>query len=343
MEIGNQIKALRLRRGITQEAMAQHFGITPQAISKWERGAATPDIALLPDISAYFGVSIDELFALSDETRMNRIQNMLWDVRYLPQSDVDSTREFLLEKAKREPANGQPHALLAQLENHIAQCHRDQAAEYAKEALARDHTIKEAHSELVEAMGGTCGDWCATNHYALIGYYEEFVAEHPDYLSGYLWLIDQLLDDERLEEAERYCAALEKLDSGYRPMLCRAKLALHRSDRKDTLAIIAEMERRFPENWIMYLCLGDLMVQMGDHEQAKTYWRKYMENQKPPRYTDSLTSLAQLCEIQGDYAGAIAAVREEIAVIGTDWDTTTGETVDQHYRNIARLEKKMNP
>lgn len=43
MEIGNQIKNLRLRRGITQEAMAQHFGITPQAISKWERGVTTPD------------------------------------------------------------------------------------------------------------------------------------------------------------------------------------------------------------------------------------------------------------------------------------------------------------
>ena len=83
MEIGNQIKSLRLSRGITQENMAQHLGITAQAVSKWERGVAAPDIEMLPSISAYFGVSIDELFALSDETRMERIQNMLWDVRYL--------------------------------------------------------------------------------------------------------------------------------------------------------------------------------------------------------------------------------------------------------------------
>ena len=77
MEIGKRIKEMRQKRGITQEAMAQHFGLTPQAISKWERGVATPDIALLPDISAFFGVTIDELFALSDDTRMERIQNML--------------------------------------------------------------------------------------------------------------------------------------------------------------------------------------------------------------------------------------------------------------------------
>ena len=40
MEIGNQIKQLRLRRGITQEEMANHFGLTAQAISKWERGVS---------------------------------------------------------------------------------------------------------------------------------------------------------------------------------------------------------------------------------------------------------------------------------------------------------------
>ena len=101
MEIGNQIKTLRLRRGTTQEALAQHLGVTAQAVSKWERGAATPDIGILPDISAYFGVTIDELFALSDDTRMERIQNMLWDDRYYDPNEVESTREFLLAKARK--------------------------------------------------------------------------------------------------------------------------------------------------------------------------------------------------------------------------------------------------
>ena len=96
MEIGNQIKALRLRRGITQESLAQHLGVTAQAVSKWEREVATPDIGMLPDISAYFGVTIDELFALSDDTRMERIQSMLWDDRYYDPAEVESTREFLL-------------------------------------------------------------------------------------------------------------------------------------------------------------------------------------------------------------------------------------------------------
>ena len=34
MEIGNQIKALRQRKGFTQEAMAQHFGITGETVDQ---------------------------------------------------------------------------------------------------------------------------------------------------------------------------------------------------------------------------------------------------------------------------------------------------------------------
>ena len=341
MEIGNQIKQLRLRKGITQEEMAQHFGITAQAVSKWERNVATPDIGLLPDLSAYFGVTIDALFALSDDTRMERIRNMLWDVRHIPQSDVDTTREFLLDKARREPDNGKPYAMLAELENHIAHNHRDLAAEYAKAALSRDHTLKDAHSELTDAMCRTCGDWCASNHFALIEYYKEFVKEHPDYAPGYLWLLSPLIDDGRFEEALAACDRLAEIDSTYRPHLFRCHILVAQGKWREAQEHLAMMEDRYSDSWIMYLGIGDCMVRMGRYDAAKTYYRKYTQYQTPPRYTDSLTSIAQLCEIQGDYAGAIEAVREEIQLLETDWNTTVGETVDQHHRNIARLEKKL--
>lgn len=37
MEFGNKIRALRLQRGVTQEALAEQLNVTPQAVSKWER------------------------------------------------------------------------------------------------------------------------------------------------------------------------------------------------------------------------------------------------------------------------------------------------------------------
>ena len=62
MKIGENIRALRLRKGLTQEQVAQQLGVTYQAVSKWENGTNTPDIALLPEIAAFFGVTIDALF-----------------------------------------------------------------------------------------------------------------------------------------------------------------------------------------------------------------------------------------------------------------------------------------
>ena len=47
------------KRGITQEDLAKHIGVTTAAISKWETGATYPDILLLPQIAAYFDISID--------------------------------------------------------------------------------------------------------------------------------------------------------------------------------------------------------------------------------------------------------------------------------------------
>ena len=63
MNIGKNIKYLRQQQSMTQEQVAEHLGVTYQAVSKWENNTNTPDIALLPQIASLFGVSIDALFA----------------------------------------------------------------------------------------------------------------------------------------------------------------------------------------------------------------------------------------------------------------------------------------
>ena len=63
MKIGNNIKFLRHKNGITQEQLAEHLSVSYQAVSKWETNSSTPDILLLPKIAAFFNVSIDMLFS----------------------------------------------------------------------------------------------------------------------------------------------------------------------------------------------------------------------------------------------------------------------------------------
>ena len=341
MEIGNQIKTLRLRRGITQEEMALHFGVTPQAVSKWERGVATPDIALLPDISAYFGVTIDALFALSDETRMERIQNMLWDVRYLEQSDVDAAREFLLDKARREPENGRPHELLADMENHIAREHQSKAAEYAMEALHRDPGMRNAYGELNWAMNGRIADWNGRSHYALIDFWKGYILEHPTCRNAHMDIIDQLLDDYRIKEARDYCDKMANFDDSYRVPLYRAKIEWQDGNRQKAMETLLQMEQDFPAEWCVYHNIADYLQWDGQNEKVAEYYRKALEVQNAPRMTDPYEALAQFYERIGDYTAAICVLKEELDIFAREWNFTDGESADIVHREIARLEKKL--
>lgn len=52
--------------GLTQVQLAGRLSVTPQAVSKWEKGSY-PDSELLPDIAKILDVSLDVLFGLKEE------------------------------------------------------------------------------------------------------------------------------------------------------------------------------------------------------------------------------------------------------------------------------------
>lgn len=59
--LGSRIAELRKAKGATQDQLAEHMGVSSQAVSKWENDLSCPDIALLPRLADYFGISIDKL------------------------------------------------------------------------------------------------------------------------------------------------------------------------------------------------------------------------------------------------------------------------------------------
>jgi len=73
MNIGGNIRRLRLAKGLTQEQLAEVFGVSPQAVSRWENDSAYPDITLLPGMAMYFGVSTDELIGMDVIRREERL------------------------------------------------------------------------------------------------------------------------------------------------------------------------------------------------------------------------------------------------------------------------------
>lgn len=64
--IGGRIKYHRKRLGMTQEQLAARMGVSAQAVSKWENDLSCPDISILPELAALFGISVDELLGKAE-------------------------------------------------------------------------------------------------------------------------------------------------------------------------------------------------------------------------------------------------------------------------------------
>jgi len=59
--LGRNLKALRKKKNLTQENLANSLSVSRQAICLWERGERTPKISTLTRVSRIFGVSIDHM------------------------------------------------------------------------------------------------------------------------------------------------------------------------------------------------------------------------------------------------------------------------------------------
>ena len=70
-KMGAFLQQLRREQGLTQEQLGERLHISSKTISRWETGAYMPPVEMLMELSALYGLSINELVAgerLSPET-----------------------------------------------------------------------------------------------------------------------------------------------------------------------------------------------------------------------------------------------------------------------------------
>ena len=62
--LSQNLKRFRMQKNLTQEELASFLYVTPQSVSKWERGETLPDVALLPALANIFETSVDLLLGM---------------------------------------------------------------------------------------------------------------------------------------------------------------------------------------------------------------------------------------------------------------------------------------
>ena len=77
--ISQNIGRLRKQNGMTQEQLAEAMGVSFAAVSKWERGVATPEVDTIVELADLFGVSVDAL--LGYEMRSNDLPSVVERLR----------------------------------------------------------------------------------------------------------------------------------------------------------------------------------------------------------------------------------------------------------------------
>lgn len=113
--IGSTIARERRGRGVTQEALADHLGVSKAAVSKWELGQSLPDVSLLPRIAAYFSLTLDELFDWRDELTQEESAALYAEVYALGEKDLASAHERLCALATEHYSDANLLLMLASL------------------------------------------------------------------------------------------------------------------------------------------------------------------------------------------------------------------------------------
>ena len=65
-DLARKIRSQREKRGLKQQDIANALNVSPQAVSKWERGENAPDIGVLAPLSRILGVSTDWLLSVHE-------------------------------------------------------------------------------------------------------------------------------------------------------------------------------------------------------------------------------------------------------------------------------------
>ena len=325
MELGKKIKQLRLKTGLTQEQLAEKLGIGAQSVSKWENAVAMPDISALPLLAEIFGVTIDDLFDLTVEQRLNRIENRMDVEDELPQDVFWEYEEYLKALMANSEYKKRATELLAGLYWHRMYATAQKVRHWAKESIRMAPEEKGCQWMLQMAEGHSCWDWNMANHTAAIEFYSGLVKEHPDAWSPYLYLLDNLIADHRADEAERvlnrFCALNHQ--KPFMNQVYRAHIALARFDEAAADGIIEEMLQAHPDHDGALFEAAQYYARKCDYDRAiDCYEQSFAHDPKRPRFQDALMGIADIWSIRGEYQKAAETYDRIVDLLENEWGLT---------------------
>ena len=184
-------------------------------------------------------------------------------------------------------------------------------------------------------MHGGRLDWNVANHSELIAYYQNFIQEHPTIIRAYLYLLDNLIDDGRLDEAkkvlERRSAVMQDCFNDFYRILIHESSHGFQSTRKEYDIYLEKNQE-----WQAYFLVAGRYASRGEYEKAIALFEKSFDLQPKPRYIDHLESIAQLHLRMYKKNEAKHAYKRELQLLKEEWQQDDSADVQRVKALLAK-------
>lgn len=328
LKIGAAIKRFRTERGITQEELADKIGVSFQAVSKWETNTTTPDIAVIPQLALFFGVSIDALFSMNHDDYMERIGTMLRDEHTISPENFVWAERYLRGVICEEPQNNDARTLLVELYEHRENRDTLNAGSLCEEGLLLDPSNLALHGKLIRIRRKR------DETDRLTAFYESLSGKFPEDETTKEKFIEVLIGAGNYERAKALIAS-----PPHKPVyaLFLGDIEMLTGNRDAAVSAWSSAAKKHENDHSLLFEAAERFDRHGFAETAISLYEQSYENAPAPKELDSVYARAFLYTNIGRKEDAVSMWNLILRSLSEDYGVTDGECVDWAKREIEKL------
>ena len=329
LNIGGVIRKLRIEHKMTQEELAEKLCVSFQAVSKWECGTTTPDIATLPHIALIFGVSMDVLFSMESNDYIERISSLIYSDHIISSENFVWAERYLKGLLTEDHTNNKARELLIALYSYRENLDSMAQGDLAEEAIL----LEPMHPDFNKKL-----EMCRKQRNEvdrLIAFWNKILEKTPENYIVREDLISVCIDERYLEKAKTLINTAPTPRHAYN--LFMGDLKLIEGDEKSAKEIWLDATKKANDAWTFYEA-GKRFEKIRNYDVAIELWKKsYEMTPGPVKWMDSLYACAFVYEKMGKFDLAIDMWEQIVASLSNNFNINNGKTVDRAKNEIIRL------
>ena len=236
------LRRLRLEKGLTQDQLANTLGVSVQSVSRWECGNTLPDVMLLPEIARLYGVTVDDLYHEEARAYANYAQRMVsvYEASGRTEDFLAAEQEFL--RMPFETLTADDLRSWGVLYHYMVQYCISNAQRRLEQAMAHPNASEDVYCSAAQQKIALMRDIGKGREAAEL--YSKQLADNPS--DPRLWLLSTAAHHFIGENDEALQTALSGIE-------------------------------RFPESDLLHYYAGEIAQEQKRYDDAFAYWRKALE------------------------------------------------------------------